>query len=424
MKQKWIILLTFAFHAVIFSTALDQTNIGIRGTGLGGAFTAVADDSSAVFWNAAGLAFYQGAGEVNLGLYAANVDTKNKALEGSFKDKTFGKSVLNLIPSFFAVFKPTPKLGLGVGFYFPYGGGKVEFDKAYDYDSLPLNVLGEDKTYYLKKDLRAYTFTFSAAYQILDNLSIGAGLSLYYITLSIETEDKLLKFIPPTTIIRGDTSQFISGLGVSGNIGILFKPTKTLSLGLSARLPVAVDLKGDFEIKNSTGNLADGKFKSYKNMKAPLNIGFGIAYYIIDDLRLSLDFEYQGWASSKNIPYKNKPTDSEENHAYGWKNSFRFGLGAEYFLSSDLSLLGGFKLAPSAINDTYLGLDNADLTAYAFFLGAGYQFLSHFKIEGGLSYVYYPDKNQKKVHNDAPVKATGNFSKQILGAGIQIKFLF
>jgi len=182
MKQKWIILLTFAFHAVIFSTALDQTNIGIRGTGLGGAFTAVADDSSAVFWNAAGLAFYQGAGEVNLGLYAANVDTKNKALEGSFKDKTFGKSVLNLIPSFFAVFKPTPKLGLGVGFYFPYGGGKVEFDKAYDYDSLPLNVLGEDKTYYLKKDLRAYTFTFSAAYQILDNLSIGAGLSLYYIT--------------------------------------------------------------------------------------------------------------------------------------------------------------------------------------------------------------------------------------------------
>ena len=86
MKQKWIILLTFAFHAVIFSTALDQTNIGIRGTGLGGAFTAVADDSSAVFWNAAGLAFYQGAGEVNLGLYAANVDTKNKALEGSFKD--------------------------------------------------------------------------------------------------------------------------------------------------------------------------------------------------------------------------------------------------------------------------------------------------------------------------------------------------
>ena len=50
----WSLLLFYVSTAL--ATAQPNAPVGVRATGMGGAFTAVADDASAVFWNPAGLA--------------------------------------------------------------------------------------------------------------------------------------------------------------------------------------------------------------------------------------------------------------------------------------------------------------------------------------------------------------------------------
>src|SRR5438874_13382067 len=52
------LIFTFFMAITQVSRAVAQTEppVGVRATGMGGAFVAVADDASAVFWNPAGLA--------------------------------------------------------------------------------------------------------------------------------------------------------------------------------------------------------------------------------------------------------------------------------------------------------------------------------------------------------------------------------
>src|SRR5277367_6256666 len=82
MIKKNILLQTFSWWTFIslflflpslsFSDSVSTTGdqflqipAGVRGPGMGGAFTAVADDTTAPYWNSAGLAQIQG-GEIDL----------------------------------------------------------------------------------------------------------------------------------------------------------------------------------------------------------------------------------------------------------------------------------------------------------------------------------------------------------------------
>jgi long-subunit fatty acid transport protein len=142
-----------------------------------------------------------------------------------------------------------------------------------------------------------------------------------------------------------------------------------------------------------------------------------------------MDVEYQMWDQADEIKSKNTESSSEETNSYGWENTLRFGLGTEYMLTPALALLGGFKIAPSAPQDGYYGLDNVDLTAYALFLGLGYDITESIKVEGGFSYVYYPDKTQDSLEPSdtdpaTPAPLVGEMEKNIMGGGIQVKYLF
>src|SRR3954471_18410647 len=54
--RSLILMLIAATTAVSPAVAQSEPPAGVRATGMGGAFVAVADDASAVFWNPAGLA--------------------------------------------------------------------------------------------------------------------------------------------------------------------------------------------------------------------------------------------------------------------------------------------------------------------------------------------------------------------------------
>ena len=51
-----VFFFTVVLHSPVYATVFDTYGCGVRATAMGGAFTAVADDYSAAFYNPAGLA--------------------------------------------------------------------------------------------------------------------------------------------------------------------------------------------------------------------------------------------------------------------------------------------------------------------------------------------------------------------------------
>ena len=97
---------------------------GVRATALGGAFTASADDGSALFYNAAGLSFQEGR-SASINLMPVNPRFKFRgattfAGEGAFEEvqhKTY------LVPGAYYTARPSEKFSYGLGVYAPFGLG-------------------------------------------------------------------------------------------------------------------------------------------------------------------------------------------------------------------------------------------------------------------------------------------------------------
>ena len=107
----------------VFGAGFNNTNIGIKGIGMGLCLTGIADDASAVYYNPGGLVFNDKNtwyAEV-YGYYAL---TKFEYTEDS---KTEESNDPVIIPSLF-ISKTYENWGVGFGFYVPFAGGGTAYD--------------------------------------------------------------------------------------------------------------------------------------------------------------------------------------------------------------------------------------------------------------------------------------------------------
>src|SRR5438105_3565166 len=131
----------------------------------GNAFTATADNPSAIYYNPAGISQLEGR-NLDLGLYLVSAgDTFSGNGGASAKTKTF----FQYVPQFYLTFSPADSaLSYGVGLYVPYGlsldwGGNPPFR----------NVA-------MKGSLLYATVNPVVAWKISDTLSVGGGPTINY----------------------------------------------------------------------------------------------------------------------------------------------------------------------------------------------------------------------------------------------------
>src|SRR6266567_8415880 len=136
-------------------------SMGRAGTGV----AAPCSDGSAIFFNPAGLAGLKG-GRATIGVTLLDV-------QGGFTDDLFQQTTklddpLLAIPQVYVAYGVTPKLGVGVGLFAPYGletKWPLSFDGRFaGYD----NVI---RTFYVQP---------TAAYKVTPWLSLGAGLDIVH----------------------------------------------------------------------------------------------------------------------------------------------------------------------------------------------------------------------------------------------------
>lgn len=323
--------------------------IGDRAAGMGGAYSAISDDPSGLYYNPAGIAHADGAslnGSVNA--YSSTfAEYKNV-----FGDKSWKRVSSGLIPNFFGLIQP-------------FAGGMAGFSVvvtdavADDQDQHFSNFTptgGEAvQDYYINFNNNDSTYNLgpSFAFKPRDDLAIGLTLYAHY-------RKKQLILNQQTILANGQqrwTSDYrqTTEYGINPVLGLMWSPLERLSLGMSIR---KTQLLSSDSRNQQTDKLASDTSipkpiinTSTAQRELPLEIKIGGAWFADDRLLFSGDLSWNQRAGTR-IAVLN------------------FALGSEYYINSQWALRAGLfnNMANTpTLNTTQTGqLEHVDLYGGSF----------------------------------------------------------
>jgi long-chain fatty acid transport protein len=356
---------------------LDQ---GAAATAQGAAFTAQADDPSALHYNPAGITQLPGL-QLYLGTNFVSGDTRFSNTAGASTSGAAG-AVSNPPPSTAYLTSSLSSLGIpvlqdisvGIGLAAPFGLQVTYSDRGSlanvtTHAALPL------------LDVKP-----TAAYRVAPFLSVGAGLDIYIFSGLIgdgQAEQKrvagpefaLLGIAPGSTLeVNGiDTA-------VAFNVSALVTAIRTddkprLNFGLVYRSPTTLDLSGHFEVNGARTSRAKVE------LNLPWILTGAVAAWPVRDRRhewkVEVDIDYVNWTSFKNLDVRlaNGATlPSPQN----WEATYVVMAGTEYkwltpsgFAGWEIAARGGYihSATPVPSRTFSPAIPDADYNAFSVGLG-------------------------------------------------------
>lgn len=352
--KKLLLGMLFLLLAASLATAaaLDNTHMGTKAYAMGKAFTGLADDASAVFYNPAGLAFQKEGVNGQAYFMPLFTDLSYTGDHPSALPAYSGTSDerVNFGGGFVSWRKGKTAFGLGV--YIPYGGGSYKFE----------NVLNAGGT--VEQSLGLVAFGGSMAIQFTPKVSLGISLTGYAGMYS-------LKKYSATNSALVSEEQDISGIAaVGGNIGVLVKPSDKVQMGLTVKLPVRITVDG-----TSKYNVGTSTTNTSAELRLPFYLTAGVAFKPNDKLTLTFDFNYAFYStmSKYRFIYTDGTTSSVADVETGYTDAMYFAVGAEFKPMDRLALRGGVTFTPHATKDEGLSL-SCDVSHFTYSLGGEFKF--------------------------------------------------
>jgi long-chain fatty acid transport protein len=349
---------------------------GARAMGFAGAFTAQASDPSAIFHNAAGLAFLRGHQAYVGGTLIARSATFHGAdpFPGSAVTETGDLGVL-VPPAAYYTHQLSERMVLGAGWTTPFGLRTAWANP----DSFTGRFVSQSA------EITGSSLSPTMAYKVADRLAVGVGLDVLF---SSVTFTRRLAVINPFTQVAADaaTSRLSSGTGkgLGFNVGVLARPTPSLSVGASYRHKVKVNYRGSATFTPvSTGDpaldaavaaeLPVGGQPVTTAIVFPGVLSVGAAY-TWNDWTVEGDANWYQWSTFDRLllAFEERP-DLSQALVEDYANSWQFRLGVERPLSQAWTVRGGyfFDQSPAPAASVSPFLPDADRHGLA--LGASWK---------------------------------------------------
>jgi long-chain fatty acid transport protein len=346
------LIIVLTFHNWVLADEYHHKNLllGTKAIGLGGAFTAISDDLSAVFYNPAGLTNTTESNSASISTFAWD-KTNFKDVFSTGDD--FTRSSFSIVPSFLGVGSNRGSWQWGLGF----GVSDMDTERNYDSSTYPLineqNITLGQQTEFANIDLdnTILELAFGVSRKVNDKLSIGGALNLKYKTFEavqgsgvnavIQTPDNALYsgfsasrrwkdeniVIAPMIGLLYQTENVDVGFTISKDIGVERSFKASHSIFVSSLTPLPPNT-----IPASTGTRTSNKKQKYSTKYT-----LGLAKRI-KDFEWSVDLDYYAKESNKAqfigdpIPPINRDYQAVTNHAIGLTfyqsqhRYFRFGI--------------------------------------------------------------------------------------------------
>ncbi|MBN1894294.1 outer membrane protein transport protein [bacterium] len=420
-----VALTVLACAAAFASNGTQIGTVGARSTAMGSAFRGLADDWSAVYFNPAGLT--QLDAKWTIGASAGYLMPRGSYQAYAYPTNPFaGLSTAEvdaaarnfLVPAFSIFYKASEKLTAGLGVYAPNGLGT-----EWNLMSVPASygntgAISKENEFF--SDHQVIDIAPTVAYQITDKLSVGLGLKY---TIGKMAIDQVM--LPQTRLIMyqnaggalqlAQIDQLLGGIAQIGaamqnpvdpsrimvennlegdgsamgaNLGLLFKVSEKLSIGVSGRYSTDLKLKGTYKLTagmpnyqaqidalaaadpvnvgpyaptlKATFNGQNQSFGNYEDVEAelplPLVVGGGIAFKPSERLTLTADATYTNWSAWDEVKVMK---DDVELNSLGldWENTIEIGAGVEWLAKqmeckSLFLRLGGYTVNSPVPNTT------------------------------------------------------------------------
>jgi long-chain fatty acid transport protein len=377
---------TFLALALLFLTATPAFPAGFsifaqgaKPSGMGLAFTAVADDPSAIFYNPAGLGWQKHFSAQAGG----SVLTKTEGdFEGAnpFPGTGFGvegqHETSHLLPTFYAVVPLTSNINFGLGIFAPYGLG-FRWDDAEQFSG---RYIAQNAV------IRSADVNPVVSLQLAPSFAIAVGADYRLSKVTLERNrfaiNPFTQSVVDVAHIKLD-SEIQDNDGWGWNAGFLWKPVGVISLGAAYRSSIEIDYEGEGKFtQRLTGNAAfdaavaaglpQGRQDVAVTIEFPASANFGAAINLPADFLLSLEADWTEWSSFDElfIDFENTAIP-DLDRLTNWDDSWAYRAGLEKKWGSFAVRAGYyFDESPQPIRDVGPILADADRNAYT--LGFGY----------------------------------------------------
>jgi long-chain fatty acid transport protein len=410
------VLLVLLFTAsTSFAAGFRLPEAGAKAMGMGFAFTAQADDPSAIYFNPAGLTQLKGQNVMvgvtyvreNGGEFTGTtpVDNNVPLTSGGFTNQKSEtqKSLNFFIPNaYYTRTTDSGNVAYGVGIFAPFGLGQ-------EYENRNTSIFRNQIT---KIDLQTIVVNPTIAFKVGEFLSVGAGIDYMY------GKAKLAKtpwspLLPPSVGNLYNLDLKADGDAWGYNFGLLLKPTGNFRIGANYRSPFTLKMKdGDVTIANTSAAYLSGALgptpsntKGSATLSLPATFALGVSY-TLDKLTVNADADWTFWHSYASLPItieNSVPTLFSTNAQKNWKDVCALRLGAEYRVTDPLALRAGFVYDPSPAPASTMGPELPDADRLNYMVGAGYK-VGNVTIDGALMYI---DKKDRTVNNQSVAAMTG-----------------
>lgn len=395
-ERLGFILVLIAFPLTLSGGAWNNTLLGCRAMGMGGAFIAVADDPSAIFYNPAGLGRQRDAFNFSLNGFHIWPTHSYTAPTGQQIQSRFESSV----PQIFVTYRLNEKVSVGFGAYIPYAGGGVDWQES-------------DLGFPFKSTLGIIAYSPSFALNINEKLSVGLALNFYHGILTVNT--KMEPF--------GDMKEEESGSSLSASVGLLYRFSDKAALGFSVRGPAKMNLAGTTAVNYGGFRL---KLDSETSFNLPWDLEAGFSYQLNERLLFSASTQFTLWSSLDKIDkvIKNIPLMGEIRTAeiMNFENILISRVGLEYAFPQGVFLRGGIGYDRNATPDESLNVMNIDVDKFSLLGGVGYR---SGRVSIDFAYIYALGKEREKTvtgFGPHPLIEKYNLRVFILGLGLTYSF--
>lgn len=460
MKKILLLAALVAASTAARAEGYQINSLSAKQQGMAHVGTAMKLDSESIYFNPAALSFQQSRFDMSLGttLIMPKADYTSSYYNYDDPATVHAKAKRGISTPIFAYvgFKPAKNLGIGIGFYTPYGSSLDWGD----------NWIGA----HLIQDisLAAYTVQPTVSYKICDRVSFGAGLNITWGSFDLArsffpvgdaTNNAIAGLLQ--SVGMGDYAPAITQVGdyplvsarlkgnsqvaVGVNLGFMWNITDKWTFGVTYRSKQMMKVKSGSaeliyanetvkQILSATGRIPkmdEGTFRT--ELPLPWNITFGVSFRPTDRWELAVDVQWVGWKSYKdlNVSFNEQELQIEDIYSVkNYSNTVITRFGAQYRLRDWAALRAGIYVDESPVRSDYFNPETPSMTKVTYTCGVSLRPTKCLSIDVAYNYVSSADPERTGsvpfVNNLTGQTAyfSGNYSvsAHVASIGIGLRF--
>ena len=332
------------------------------------------------------------------------------------------KSQIFYPSTLFGVYHLNDTFTLGLGVNSPFGLG-TEWPEDW-----------EGKYITTKAEIETFLFNPNLAWKVTDTFTLAGGIDLLLGDSTLENNINLSSAATGLPFSLPDAKQKFSGDGYGWgyNLGVLWKIKKGLSLGISYRSGIDLELEGDLHFNLPAGT-PSGIKAMFPNTGAKVDVNLppqvftGLAYQVNDNLVVEIGGRWEGWSRYEKLHvYFDQPVAgqlfgiTEKN----WEDTLAFNTGVRYSVDPTLDVLLGYLYEDNPVPDDRFEPSVPASEKHMLSLGAAKRFG---RVKTAITYLYgkYKDRDKDNLLGaEFGLTANGEYKQDthMVGVSVNVEF--